>query len=37
MTCQGIEAESRGKVSDAFVTTKPGGMGLGLAILPNNH
>ena len=27
-----IEAESRDKVFDAFVTTKPGGMGLGLAI-----
>ena len=31
-TGPGIEAESRGKVFDAFVTTKPGGMGLGLAI-----
>jgi signal transduction histidine kinase len=31
-TGPGIDAESRDKVFDAFVTTKPGGMGLGLAI-----
>lgn len=31
-TGPGIDAESRAKVFDAFVTTKPGGMGLGLAI-----
>jgi signal transduction histidine kinase len=31
-TGPGIDAESGEKVFDAFVTTKPGGMGLGLAI-----
>ena len=31
-TGPGIDANSRDKVFDAFVTTKPGGMGLGLAI-----
>jgi signal transduction histidine kinase len=31
-TGPGIEAKSLNKVFDAFVTTKPGGMGLGLAI-----
>ena len=31
-TGSGIDAESRDKVFDAFVTTKPEGMGLGLAI-----
>jgi signal transduction histidine kinase len=31
-TGPGVDAESLDKVFDAFVTTKPGGMGLGLAI-----
>ncbi|HEX7217253.1 MAG TPA: MASE4 domain-containing protein [Methylomirabilota bacterium] len=31
-TGRGIDAKSLNKVFDAFVTTKPGGMGLGLAI-----
>jgi signal transduction histidine kinase len=31
-TGPGIDAKSLDKVFDAFVTTKPGGMGLGLAI-----
>jgi signal transduction histidine kinase len=31
-TGPGIEAKNLDKVFDAFVTTKPGGMGLGLAI-----
>jgi signal transduction histidine kinase len=31
-TGPGIDAKSLNKVFEAFVTTKPGGMGLGLAI-----